>query len=275
MTLYAEGLTWGEGPRWHEGALWSSDPQRGGIWTNRSGEWQFTPLASPSNGLWFLPDGRLVGAVIHQRRVGLWNGRHFGTYADLSDVAVGPLGDMVGDAKGGLYIDDVGFAADRGEAPRPGQIIYISSDGVATVAATEVEFPNGLALINDGKMLVVAETWKQRLIAYSVQPDGGLTDRRVYADLRAVASDEARPDGICTDLTGAGVWVCTLTAKTVVQVTESRVERTIDVAPGYPVACTTDQNSRMFVTIADSGGAPIMKAIAEKSVSCRVEVFDL
>jgi len=119
MSLYSDGLTWGEGPRWSDGALWASDPQKGGIWTDTGGTWTFTPLAAQSNGLWFLPDGRLAGAVMLENRVGLWDGAGFGSYADLSAVAVGPLGDMVGDRHGGLYVDDVGYAAHLGEQPRP------------------------------------------------------------------------------------------------------------------------------------------------------------
>lgn len=275
MTLYAEGLTWGEGPRWHDDALWASDTQGGGIWTDQDREWRFTPLSSQSNGLWFLPDGRLVGAVMRERRVGLWDGSDFGSYAELSDVVSGPLGDMVGDSEGGLYVDDVGFAAHLGESPKPGRIIYVSPDGVAKVAAEGVRFPNGLALIDEGRTLVVAETWEQRLVAYSVRPGGVLEDRRLYADLKVVAGAEARPDGICADPAGAGVWACTLTGHTVVHVTDDGVRQTIDVAPASPIACATDGKSRIFVTVADSGGLPVMQAVAAKSVSSRVEVFDV
>jgi sugar lactone lactonase YvrE len=253
--------------------LWVSDTQKGGIWTDSGGTWTFTPLAAQSNGLWFLPDGRLAGAIMRENRVGLWDGAGFGSYADLSTVAAGPLGDMVGDRHGGLYVDDVGYAAHLGEPPRPGRLIYVTPDGRATVAAEGVEFPNGLAVIDDGRTLVVAETWLQRLTAFTIGEDGQLTDRRVFADLAAAVHPEARPDGICA--AAHGVWVCTLTARTVALVDRSgQLAQMIGTGDGYPIACCLDTAGRLFVTVAESGGIPVMEAVANKTVKTHVEVYE-
>lgn len=272
MSVYSDGLTWGEGPRWKDGALWVSDTQKGGIWTDSGGTWVFTPLAAQSNGLWFLPDGRLVGAIMRENRVGLWDGTDFSSYADLSAVAVGPLGDMVGDRHGGLYIDDVGYAAHLGEQPRPGRLIYVTPDGQATVAAAEVEFPNGLAIIDDGRTLVVAETWVQRLTAFTIGDDGQLTDKRLFADLAEIVHPEARPDGICA--APRGVWVCTLTAHAVALVDASGQLAQISTGDGYPIACCLDPDGRLLVTVAESGGIPVMEAVANKTVRTHVEVYE-
>jgi sugar lactone lactonase YvrE len=273
MNVYRGGLTWGEGPRWNDGALWVSDTQKGGIWTDSGGTWTFTPLAAQSNGLWFLPDGRLVGAIMREKRVGVWDGSGFGAYADLSAVAEGPLGDMVGDRHGGLYVDDVGYAAHLGEQPRPGRLIYVAPDGRATVAAEDVEFPNGLAIIDDGRTLVVAETWAQRLTAFTIGACGQLTDRRLFADLAAVVHPEARPDGIC----GAphGVWVCTLTAHAVALVDPfGALVQNISAGDGHPIACCLDTAGRLFVTVAETGGIPFMEAVANKTVKTHVDVHE-
>lgn len=271
-SLYRDGLTLGEGPRWNDGALWVSDPQKGGIWTDSGGTWAFTPLAAQSNGLWFLPDGRLVGAVMREKRVGLWDGAGFRAYADLSAVAVGPLGDMVGDRNGGLYVDDVGYAAPLGEQPRPGRLIYVTPDGRATVAAEDVEFPNGLAIIDDGRTLVVAETWAQRLTAFTIGPGGQLTDRRLFADLAAVVHPEARPDGICA--AAHGVWVCTLTAHVIALVDQSGRLAQISTGDGHPVACCLDTVGRLFVTVAETGGTPVLEAVANKTLKTHVDVYE-
>jgi sugar lactone lactonase YvrE len=273
MSLYGDGLILGEGPQWRDGALWVSDPQKGGIWTDSGGAWAFTPLSSQANGLWFFPDGRLVGAVISEKRVGLWDGAGFGSYADLSAVAAGPLGDMVGDRHGGLYVDDVGYALQRGEPPRPGRVIYVSPGGRARVAARDVEFPNGLAITDDGRTLVVAETWAQRLTAFTIRPGGQLTDRRLFADIAAVVDAQARPDGMCA--AANGVWVCTLTGHSVVLIDRSGqlVER-IGTGDGYPVACCVDPAGRLFVTVAETGGAPILEALANKKTQTHVAVYE-
>jgi sugar lactone lactonase YvrE len=270
---YGDGLTWGEGPRWRDGALWVSDTQKGGIWTDTGGTWAFMPLAAQSNGLWFLPDGGLAGAIMRERRVGLWDGAGFGSYADLSSVAAGPLGDMVGDRQGGLYVDDVGYAAHLGEPPRPGRIIYVTPNGRATVVAEDVEFPNGLAIIDEGQTLVVAETWAQRLTTFTIRAGGQLTDRRLFADLAAVVDPEARPDGMCA--AADGVWVCTLTAHSVARIDRSgQLVQTIGTGNGYPIACCLDTAGRLFVTVAETGGIPVLAAVANKTVKAHVQVYE-
>ena len=107
VSVYTEGLTWGEGPRWHDGALWASDPQGGVIWTDDGGAWRSTALKSHERTL--VPARWKTRRCDHARKAGrTWDGADFGSYADLSPLVAGPLGDMVGDAAGGLYVDDVG-----------------------------------------------------------------------------------------------------------------------------------------------------------------------
>ncbi len=71
--------------------------------------------------------------------------------------------------------------------------------------AGDVWFPNGMALVDDGRTLVVAESHADRLTAFTIEEsgDGGvdLVDRRVWADL----GPGAAPDGICADADGA-IW---------------------------------------------------------------------
>lgn len=270
MTAYRAGMVWGESPRWHGGALWLSDTQGSKLWTDVSGAWVPSELDSPSNGLWFLPDGRLVGAISAERRIGLWDGGRFQTYAELPN-AVGPLGDMVGDASGNLYVDDVGYVLGK-EQPRPGQILRVAPDGAVTVAAAGIEFPNGLALIEDGNTLVVAETWAKRLRAFSVQPDGSLTDSRVYANLEELVDPEARPDGIWA-APGGAVWAACLTAKCVALVTADGLVGSLATGNKLPIACCSDGDSQLFVTVADTHGLPLADALAARLVSTEVVVF--
>ncbi|GAA1959427.1 SMP-30/gluconolactonase/LRE family protein [Amycolatopsis minnesotensis] len=272
MKPCGSGMSWGEGPRWHQGALWLSDTQGSLLWTGHGGSWKAAKLDSPSNGLWFLPDGRLTAAMMHEKRIGVWTGERFTTYADLGAVATGPLGDLVGDGHGNLYVDDVGFAAHAGEAPRPGRLLRIAIDGSATIAAEDIEFPNGLAFIDGGRTLIVAETTAQRLTAFSVDPDGKLSDRRLYADIAALVGVNARPDGIWA--TPRGVWVATTTGHAVVLVRDNAVLATIDTGTAFPIACCGDGGNRLFVTLADTGGRPLPEALAAKAVRTTVAVAE-
>lgn len=273
MIIYRSGMKWGEGPRLHDGALWLSDTQGSRLWTDASGVWTYTELPSPSNGLWFLPDGRLVGSMVDEQRIAVWTGAEWETYADLSHLDPGPLGDMVGDSKGTLYVDDVGYSMHKGEQPRPGRILRVDADGSSGVAAEGLSFPNGLAFLDDGKTLVVAETTARRLSSFRVDAHGDLHDQKTYADIAALIGPEAAPDGIWA--TQAGVWVATVWGHAVALVRDGMLVKSIATGEAFPVACCSDGNARLFVTIANTAGLPLMDAIKSKSITCDVYIIGL
>ena len=64
--------------------------------------------------------------------------------------------------------------------------------------ADEIAFPNGMAVTPDNSTLVISESFAARLTAFDIDDDGGLSNRRVWAD-------GVGPDGICIDSDGA-VW---------------------------------------------------------------------
>jgi sugar lactone lactonase YvrE len=63
--------------------------------------------------------------------------------------------------------------------------------------ADSLAFPNGMVVTPDNGTLIVAESFARRLTAFDIDPDGGLSNRRVWADVTG--------DGICMDAEGA-VW---------------------------------------------------------------------
>ena len=67
--------------------------------------------------------------------------------------------------------------------------------------ADGVAFPNGMAITPDGSTLIVAESYAALLTAFDIDADGGLSNRRLFAEL----GEGAAPDGICLDAEGA-VW---------------------------------------------------------------------
>jgi sugar lactone lactonase YvrE len=75
-------------------------------------------------------------------------------------------------------------------------------------------FGNGMAVTSDNSTLIVAESWARRLSAFDIAADGGLSNRRVWADL-----GDDPPDGICVDAEGA-VWYGTVPNKRCVRVRE-------------------------------------------------------
>ncbi len=64
--------------------------------------------------------------------------------------------------------------------------------------ASGIEFPNGMAVTPDNRTLIISESFAARLTAFDIDADGGLSNRRVFAE-------GIGPDGICPDAEGA-VW---------------------------------------------------------------------
>ena len=65
--------------------------------------------------------------------------------------------------------------------------------------ADGIAFPNGMVVTPDNATLIVAESFAGRLTAFDIAADGGLSNRRVWAD------SAWAPDGICIDAEGA-IW---------------------------------------------------------------------
>lgn len=87
-----------------------------------------------------------------------------------------------------------------GAPPAAGTVAVVRPDGETREVAGDVWFPNGMAITPDDTTLTVAESYVHRLTAFDITPDGGLSNRRVWAEL-----GDAAPDGICLDAEGA-VW---------------------------------------------------------------------
>ncbi|XVQ85700.1 SMP-30/gluconolactonase/LRE family protein [Microbispora siamensis] len=95
-----------------------------------------------------------------------------------------------------------------------------------------IAFPNGMAVTQDNATLIVADSYGNRLIAFDIEADGGLSNRRVWAD-----TGEDHPDGICIDAEGA-VWYADVGNKHCVRIREGgEVLQTVEVDRGC-FACT-------------------------------------
>ena len=201
-----------EGPRWHENALWFSDMH--GHRVMRSAlDGQAHEVAriedDHPSGLGWLPDGRLlVVAMATQQLRRVEPDGSVVVHADLSDLAVGNLNDMISAPDGTAWVGDMGFDVHaESAAPGPGQTIVVRPDGTAARAAGDLIAPNGHILTEDGRTLIVAESGGFRLTAFDVASDGSLDNRRTYAALTPEPGfDFAPPDGVCLDAEGA-VWL--------------------------------------------------------------------
>jgi sugar lactone lactonase YvrE len=80
--------------------------------------------------------------------------------------------------------------------------------------ADDIAFPNGMAVTGDNSTLIVADSYRHNLAAFDISADGGLSGRRIWADL-----GEGTPDGICLDEQNA-VWYADVPNQRCVRVAE-------------------------------------------------------
>ncbi|WP_127783703.1 SMP-30/gluconolactonase/LRE family protein [Rhodococcus sp. X156] len=216
----ASGYSWTEIPRWHDDTFWFGDMYNHQVLRQGSdGGFEVVldvsdrkalgaqPGAGPVDeevvlgGMGWLPDGRLVVTSMYERVVLVWDGQSVDLYADLREVAVGPVNDMVVDADGRAYVTQLGFDMLHGEDARNSALLVVEPDGSVRALSElgELASGNGITITADGTRVVVAEVLANCLTVLDRGPDGALSNRRVFAPTPWL------PDGICLDAQG-GVW---------------------------------------------------------------------
>lgn len=154
-------------------------------------------------GLAYDPNGDLVGTAINGRKVV----RFTPTRTVLADNYQGQpfiaTNDLVADRNGGFYFTDPILNLDQ--APEPGEtpsVYYLRPSGEVVRVTSDVVRPNGVMLSPDEQTLYVGgHEW---LVAFDVEPDATLTNRRNLARLEGRANS-GRPlncDGIIVDSVG-------------------------------------------------------------------------
>ena len=121
------------------------------------------------------------------------------TNADFSSIAGGPGNDMLVTTDGHAYVGNFGFTIGA-EDPKPTALAHVDPNGELSRIEGDVLFPNGMAIAPD-RTLLLAETFRHRITAYDIGPDGSLSNQRVWAQL----DEMFHPDGIALDGDG-GVW---------------------------------------------------------------------
>jgi sugar lactone lactonase YvrE len=229
-----DGLWFPEGSRWHDGALYFSDMHGRTIWrlTPQGKARRVDEFGDEVSGLGWLPDGTMLAVSMSRRHLLRILPTGAEIAADLSSYVASPINDMVIDRQGRVYVGGFGFDLFGGEEPRTTGLLCVQANGRVKKVADELHFPNGMVITPDGKTLIMGETLGARLTAFEIQPDGGLTNRRVFAAIEGLI-----PDGICLDGEGA-VWVAWPGSNQVVRVREGgEIADTIELPGRHAYAC--------------------------------------
>lgn len=275
-TVLVDELRFPEVPRWRDGALYAADMfARRVIRVDAATGEVETVAETPgaAGGLGWLPDGRLLVVSMEERRVLRLEDDGLVEHADLGAIATFDANDMLVTASGRAYVGNFGvdFQAHIAEhpdedlleaAPRlpKARLAIVEPDGTARPSGEGLSFPNGMALVDGGRTLVVAESLGQRLTAFTVEDDGTLTGRRTWAELPGFG-----PDGICADA-GDAVWFADAFSPAAVRVAEGgeilqRVETRglcfgvgLGGEDGHTLFCCTAASASAEVFMGELGG---------------------
>jgi sugar lactone lactonase YvrE len=276
-TTVIDGFGFLEAPRWRDGRIWVSDFYKHRVLSAREDGSDLRVEAEVPEqpaGLGWLPDGRLLVVSMRDRRV--LRREPDGTlvtHADLSGHAAGHLNDMVVDADGTAYTGNFGFDLMGGAPLQPTALHRVDPDGTVTEVANDLWFPNGM-VITPQRVLLVNETFGNRVTAFDLTGDGRLTNRRVWARFgplpterdveKALGQLSVAPDGCCLDAAGA-LWIADAAGDRLLRVTEGGAV-TEEVRPGTPVyACALGgaDGSTLFACAAPDFHEHARKAASE------------
>jgi sugar lactone lactonase YvrE len=197
--VFATDLVIGESARWRDGRLWLSNWGAAELLRfDQEGRRELVtkvPTTIPFSIDW-LPSGQLLIVAGPEQR--LLRQEPDGSLVDHADLTrlPGGLNEIVVDGRGTIYVNGgADFYPDEGVAP--GFIAAITPDGTVRQIADNIAFPNGMCVTEDNATLIIAESFAAKLTAFDITEDGGLDNRRTFAEVLA--------DGICMDAEGA-VW---------------------------------------------------------------------
>ena len=175
---------------------------------NRS-RWLFN--TGGANGLAFDAKGRLIAVQTIPGKTGIAVIYPEESRAVLTDNFEGkPYGrpnDLVVDKKGGVYFTDPGPNVPAGTTPPPpplpAAVYYVPAGGKAMQVNADITRPNGIQLSPDERILYVNDSRGEYLIAFDIQPDGTLRNKRNFGKYvgvqRTGAEITSGADGLAVD----------------------------------------------------------------------------
>jgi gluconolactonase len=166
----------------------------------------FLENTNGANGLTFDPKGRLIGTQPDKAVIAVLSPSYSVLASSVGGKPFLRPNDVVADKKGGVYFTDPGAQPAPGQTlPGKPSVYYIAPSGTVMLISDEVARPNGIILSPDERVLYVADTVGEFVVAFDVQPDGSVRNRRDFARLQGPKTEagvRGGADGLAVDSAG-------------------------------------------------------------------------
>ncbi|MBL1265978.1 SMP-30/gluconolactonase/LRE family protein [Methylomicrobium sp. RS1] len=211
IELIQDGFKGTEGPIAHpDGSLLFTETQANNILRIAPDDQVsvFLKNSNGSNGLAWGSEGELYAVQTVKTKVGVvYPANKKKTLAEkFEGVEFQRPNDLVRASNGAIYFTDSGTRPTK-EQPNPPPshpgVFYISPSGELKRLANDIERPNGIQLSKDEKVLYVANTLGEHILAYDIAADGSISNRRNFAKLEGWKQGEegwsSGADGLALD----------------------------------------------------------------------------
>ncbi len=221
----ANGFNSTEGPLWWKGKITVSDQRAGQIYSlDESGAktvlaqntgWVYTPEVTVNQG----PNGRIAdkdGGMLVMRQGARDIGRmdakgKFTSYLSKYDgKRFNSPNDLVYAADGALFFTDPAYSLPGGAKGPNDELqfdgVYSYKNGKLNLLDNTLNRPNGIGLSPDSKTLYVSTASPSpRIIAWDIQPDGTVTNKRDFYNWVLPPGTRGGVDGLKVDASG-NIW---------------------------------------------------------------------
>ncbi|MEM7099543.1 MAG: SMP-30/gluconolactonase/LRE family protein [Pseudomonadota bacterium] len=205
MDLLCEGYGLIEGPVWVPGrGLMFSDVMFGGVFClDASG--QIEEIFGHRKGIGGMSLHADGGLVVSGRNISFKSFAGADTLVLLDrdeDAGLVGFNDITTDAAGRIYAGGLGASPvfNDGREPASADLYLIDLDGTSRVVGYDIRLTNGLGFSPDGKTLFHSDSLRRGVFCYSVNEDGSLGEKRLFAK-----PPKGVPDGLAVSEDGA-VW---------------------------------------------------------------------
>ncbi|MFC1561195.1 SMP-30/gluconolactonase/LRE family protein [Candidatus Latescibacterota bacterium] len=183
----ASGFRWAEGPAVDAaGNIFFTDYRNQRIfkWSLDGKLSTFLENSGGANGLVFDKDGNLLACAVNKRQIiSIDPQGRITMLADKCDnKRLNETNDLWLDQKGGIYFTDPHF--ERGtEIEQDGEHVYYLTPNRKKVICVinDMNRPNGIICTPDNKLLYVAEYFKDETFVYTINADGTLSNKKLFA----------------------------------------------------------------------------------------------